>query len=240
MFIFIRRVVIASAVLALTACSMMSPNSDSIQDSSEGQGALATNAANVLAREMSEPRDKRIPQELVNKARCIAVFPSVIEAGFILGARRGKGLVSCHQGSSGWSQAAPAVYTVSGGSVGLQAGASSSSVVLLFLTRDSLDGLLESEIKLGSEIGVTAGPIGFNADVSSAPSPVVSYVTSKNGLFAGINLSGSRLSFNESANADIYQTEVSPSSILLNTNTVPASVGPYVDAVQGFVSSHQP
>lgn len=183
---------------------------------------------------MSFPPNDRVPQDLVADARCIAVFPSVVQAGFIVGGRRGKGLVTCRQPSGGWANAAPAVYTLTGASVGLPAGVQKSSVILLLMTRQSAQALLEGGVDLGAGLAVTAGPVGFNADVNQAPSPVLAYVTNKRGIFAGVNLSGTQLSFSESANARLYMDSAGAQQILFGSVSVPSTVMPFVQTLQEY------
>lgn len=233
MSIFGRYLFAALATVVLAGCTTFGAGSGGTPPS-HSQADLASRTASVLQRQMTFPASDRIPQELVANARCIAVFPSVIQAGFIVGGRRGQGLVSCRQQSGGWGHAAPAVYTLTGASVGLQAGVEKSSVVLLFMTRDSATTLLEKQIKLGAEVGVVAGPVGFNLDVTGAPAPVLSYVSSKFGLFAGVNLNGTQLSFSENANGAIYGLGVGPREVLFTPTSVPPTLDTFVQTLQEF------
>src|SRR5438132_1875515 len=105
--------------------------------------------------EIMNIRDKAVPQNLLDKAEAIAVFPNVIKAGFIVGGRGGSGVIS-RRVKGGWS--APAFFKLGGASVGLQIGASSTDFVLLFMNEDALKGLLEDKLELGGEGSVAAGP----------------------------------------------------------------------------------
>jgi lipid-binding SYLF domain-containing protein len=233
------------ALAALAGCASMGGTNQNQGQTSHPQSDLALNATRVLQKQMQQPNNKRIPEDLIANARCIAVFPNIIKAGLILGGQHGEGLVACRQTSngqagSGWSQAAPAVYSLSGGSIGLQIGAQKSDVILLFETRDSVNTLLQSHLKFGSDIGLTAGPVGFNANVQTAPSPVVAYVSSKTGLFAGVDLNGSKLDFDQDANAELYSQSAGPHGILLKTNQVPASMKLFSQTLQKFASGANP
>src|SRR5213078_1625662 len=107
--------------------------------------------------EIMNVADRAIPQGLLDRAQAIAVFPSVIKAGFIVGGRGGHGVIS-RRVKGGWS--APAAFDLGGGSVGLQIGASSTDFVLLFLNQAALGGLLKDKLELGGEGSVAAGPVG--------------------------------------------------------------------------------
>lgn len=235
----IRNFALCIAVVALTGCSAMGTsgsNESSSSRNAQSEQALATQAASVLQMQRTRPAEKRIPRTLINGAKCIAVFPSVVQAGFIVGGKRGQGVVSCRDPQTDqWDESAPAFYTLTGGSVGLQAGVKSSSIILLFLNRNGVDNLLRSHIKLGSDIGITAGPKGYDASIQGAPAPVVSYTASSKGLFAGVNLQGSSMSFNRQANLDVYASgSTSPRKVLFDTHRVPQGMETYNRALSRF------
>src|SRR6185295_2808810 len=145
-------------------------------------------AAKVFGEIMGVP-DKGIPTDLLNKAECVAVFPGVVKAGFIVGGKAGRGVASCRT-PSGWS--APAFLEIKGGSVGLQVGGSSTELVLLFMNTNGLKKLVSSKVELGADASVAAGPVGREAAAStdaSMSAEILSYSRSK-GLFAGISLKG--------------------------------------------------
>ncbi|MDA3922559.1 MAG: lipid-binding SYLF domain-containing protein [Salinisphaera sp.] len=207
-------------------------------ESTATEGAtIARNANTVLQQQMSQPDAKRIPNQLIANARCIAVFPSIIQAGLIVGGHHGEGLVTCRQNSGGFKSANPAVYSLSGGSIGLQAGAQKSSVVLLFETKQSVNALLQSKIKLGSQLAVTAGPSGYNHAITDAPAPVVAYVMSQKGLYAGIDLSGSKLTFDQSANAGLYGASATPSGVLLGSMQSAGAMNSFKQTLENFAPS---
>lgn len=240
----IRNFVLGILVVALAGCSAMGTsgsNANGNSSNSQPEQALSTQAASVLQRQMGRPPQKRIPKALINGAKCIAVFPSVVQAGFIVGGKRGHGVVSCRDPKTGqWDEAAPAFYTLTGGSVGLQAGVKSSSIILLFLDRDGVDNLLRSHIKLGSDIGITAGPKGYHASIQGAPAPVVSYTASSQGLFAGVNLQGSSLSFDRQSNLNVYDTgSVSPRQVLFDIHRVPPGMEAFNRALSQFAPASQ-
>ena len=125
--------------------------------------AQASKSAKVLREVMGTP-DKGIPQDLLAKAECVAVFPQVVKAGFILGGQGGRGVASCRT-PSGWS--APAYFELKGGSVGFQVGAQSTDFVLLFMNESGLMSLLSDRFELGGEASIAAGPVGRTSTAST-------------------------------------------------------------------------
>jgi lipid-binding SYLF domain-containing protein len=150
--------------------------------------------------------DKSIPRDLLDRAKAVAVFPSVLKAAFIIGGNGGKGLIS-RRLPSGWS--APTFFKIGGGSLGFQIGASSTDVIMLFMTVDSLKNLLEDKFELGAEASAAAGPIGRTAKATTdaqLQAAILSYSRSK-GLFAGISLSGAVISADNDANQAVYSLD---------------------------------
>lgn len=230
-----RNASVATAVLLLVGCSSMGAhNEQSQQEAMNDEVTLTQRAADVVNNQMTRPPQKRIPSGLIDGAKCIAVFPSVVQAGLIVGGKHGRGVVTCRDQSTGqWNDMAPVFYSLSGGSVGLQAGAQSTSVILLFLDQNGVNRLLNSNVTLGSDISIAAGPVGYNAGIRGAPASVVSYTTDSKGLFAGINLSGAKLSFDQDANQDVYpDQEVDPRTLLLKPHQVPTGMAAYNQSLQ--------
>lgn len=180
--------------------------------------------------------DKSIPQDLLAKAKAIAVFPGVVKAAFIIGGGGGKGLIS-RRLESGWS--APAFFKIAGGSVGFQLGGSSTDVVMLFMTNDSLENLLESQFELGAGASVAAGPIGRSASASTdaqLQAAILTYSRTK-GVFAGISLAGSVLSPDNDANLALYNLPAK--TMLTGANKValadiPPATRPFQQAVTHY------
>ena len=153
--------------------------------------------------EIMNVRDKAIPQNLLDKAEAIAVFPNVIKAGFIVGGRGGHGVIS-RRVKGGWS--APAFFNLGGGSIGLQIGASSTDFVLLFLNQAALGGLLKDKLELGGEGSVAAGPVGRSASATTdaqLKAEILSYSRSK-GVFAGLEIKGVVISADNDDNVAAY------------------------------------
>jgi lipid-binding SYLF domain-containing protein len=193
------------------------------------EGAEQTAKASKVFGEIMGTPDKGIPTDLLNKAECVAVFPSVVKAGFIVGGKSGRGVASCRT-KTGWS--APAFLEIKGGSVGLQIGGSSTDLVLLFMNTEGLKKLISSNVELGADASVAAGPVGREAAAStdaSMSAEILSYSRSK-GLFAGISLKGSVVSTEKSDMEDTYGDAVTAQQVLEASNTrAPAEV-------QGFAT----
>jgi len=156
--------------------------------------------------EIMQISDKSIPRDLLDRAKAVAVFPSVLKAAFIIGGHGGKGVIS-RRLPSGWG--APAFFKISGGSLGFQIGASSSDVVMLFMTEDSLKNLLEDKFEIGGEAAAAAGPLGRTAKATTdaqLQAAILSYSRSK-GLFAGLSLTGAVISADNDANQAVYSLD---------------------------------
>jgi lipid-binding SYLF domain-containing protein len=181
------------------------------KDIKEG-ASQSTKAAKVFEEIMGTP-DKGIPTDLLNKAECVAVFPSVVKAGFIVGGKAGRGVASCRT-PTGWS--APAFLEIKGGSVGLQIGGQATDVILLFMNTEGLKKLIDNKVELGADASVAAGPVGREAAAStdaSMSAEILSYSRSK-GLFAGISLKGSVVSPDKSDMEGTYGDSVTALQVL--------------------------
>lgn len=177
-----------------------------------------------LLTEMMQTSDKGVPQDLLNKSRCVILVPGAKKAGFILGVKYGRGFVFCRKASgSGWT--APAGIRVEGGSVGFQLGASEQDVMLLVMNDTGMKRLLSNKFTLGGEATAAAGPVG--RDVSAQTDAVMraemlSYSRSR-GLFAGISLQGATLRPDDDANRELYGKDMENKTILTGSVAPPAA-----------------
>src|SRR6185503_20023721 len=180
-------------------------------------------AAKVFSQIMGTP-DKGIPKDLLEKAECVAVFPDVIKAGFIVGGRGGRGVASCRS-ARGWS--APAFFNLGGASIGLQIGAQATDFVLLFMTKDGINSLLSDEFTIGGDASVAAGPVGRQAGAETdikLRAQILSYSRSK-GLFAGLELKGVVIKASKDDMRDVYGEGVTAKDTLKEDRiTAPAPV----------------
>ena len=148
-------------------------------------------------------RERSIPRDLLDRAEAVAVFPSVLKAGFILGGRGGSGVIS-RRVAGGWS--APAFFNLAGGSVGLQIGASSTDFILLFMNENAVESLLKDKFEIGGEGSAAAGPVGRSASASTDArfnAQILSYSRSK-GAFAGLELKGVVIKPDNEDNNQVY------------------------------------
>jgi lipid-binding SYLF domain-containing protein len=161
-------------------------------------------AAQVLKDIMKE-EGGGIPPWLLKKAKAVAIFPGMLKAGFVVGANLGWGVVTARMPDGGWS--APAFFTMGGGSLGFQIGAQSIDLILVMPTDKGVKGLLENRVKFGTNLAVTAGPVGRQAEASlsdaSLTADVYSYSRTK-GLFAGVSLEGMGLNFDDQTTKNYY------------------------------------
>src|SRR5579864_4953018 len=191
--------------------------------------------------DMMRASDKGIPQDLINKARCVVVIPGMKKAGFIFGAEEGRGFAVCRRhGGSGWST--PAAMRSEGGSFGFQIGVSDTDVVLLVMNDGGMKHLLSDKFTLGGEANVAAGPIGRDMSAQTDAvmnAEILSYSRSR-GLFAGISLEGATLRPDEESNRELYGRDMSNSEILTGDVKAPAIAGKLEHALnrESAVHSH--
>ena len=194
-----------------------------------------SNSAKVFGEIMSAP-DKAIPGDLLDKAECVAIIPSMKKAGFIAGARYGKGMISCRNNAkTAWG--APAMVILEGGSFGLQIGGAAVDVVLLIMNRSGIDSLLSSKVTLGGDASVAGGPVGraTTAETDAAmKAKVLSYSRSQ-GVFAGLELKGSTLRQDKDADKALYGKEIQAREILTPGKVaVPAAAKPVIKVLTKY------
>lgn len=187
-------------------------------------------AATTLDRQLRESVNRRIPVNLRFAAKCVAVFPSVVKAGLIVAAKHGNGLIACRQDSGAWG--APAVFSVSAASIGIQAGIQNASYILLFMDDEAVTDLFGASLSFGNELSISAGPIGAAANYPVMPS-VISYVRTA-GLFAGVALETAQIAFSKAANASLYDDDATARNILFGATEVPLELEPFHSALVQF------
>ncbi len=173
----------------------------------------ANNASRVLSEILRIPEDS-IPSKLLNEAQAIAVIPDVVKAGFVVGGRRGKGLIAVRGTDGTWSN--PSFIVLTGGSIGFQAGVQSADVILVFRNGRGVDSIVNGKFTLGGDASVAAGPVGRSAQASTDEqfkAEIYSYSRAR-GLFAGISLDGAAIQIDKKANAAIYGRDATSRMIL--------------------------
>lgn len=173
------------------------------------------NSGTVMQEALNVP--DRIPRDLLDKARCVVVMPSVVKAAFIVGGAYGRGTMVCRTGrdfTGPWG--APAMYALEGGSLGFQVGGEATDFVFLIMNDRGANSLLHSKVKLGADVSIAAGPVGRTtaADTDAyMRSEILSYSRAR-GVFAGVSLEGSTLRPDSRANRDLYGGSVTTAQIV--------------------------
>jgi lipid-binding SYLF domain-containing protein len=182
--------------------------------------------------DMMRAADKGLPQDLIDKARCVVVVPGMKKAGFIIGAEYGRGFAVCRRRSgSGWS--APAAMRVEGGSFGFQIGASDTDIVLLVMNDGGMKHLLSDKFTIGGDAAVAAGPVGRDLSAQTDAmmhAEMLSYSRS-HGLFAGISLQGATLRPDGSTNKELYGRDTTNREILSGDFDAPAAAAKFEHAL---------
>ena len=211
----------AAALLLLTAASASA-------FAGTNEDTRARNAVRVLTDIQAIP-ESAIPDKLLDEAHAIVVVPDTIKASLVIGGRRGHGLLSVKRADGTWSN--PSFVTLTGGSVGFQAGVQSADVVLVFRSERGLDSIVNGKFTLGADAGVAAGPVGRNATAATdgqLKAEIWSWSRAR-GLFAGVALDGAVLSIDDAANESVYGQDTTPRMIFEDRYAQRPS-----DAVVGF------
>lgn len=202
----------------------------------EEETQRATNALRVLTEVMQAP-DKAIPKDLLANAHAIAVIPDVIKAGFVIGGRRGEGLVSVKTRDGTWSN--PSFIGLTGGSIGFQAGVSSTDVILVFRTQRGVESIVNGKFTIGADASAAAGPVGRSAQASTDAqmhAEIYSYSRAR-GLFAGAALDGTALVIDNTANQAVYGDGVTARRIFDGgVSNVPNAIVDFRDRLEEYTT----
>ena len=219
-----KKVLAFAALLSLTsAVGWAGTNREATDDRLDHAGA-------VLREVMAAP-DRGIPQEVLEHAKCIAVVPHMLKGGFVFGAENGRGVATCRT-ASGWS--APAFFTITGGSWGLQIGVEGVDLVMIIQNEDGMRHLINSNFELGGDASAAAGPVGRHASADTdwkLNTEVLTYSRAR-GAFAGLTLTGAAIRRDDDSTEAIYGRDVSTSRILKGEVAVPAVAASFIDAVR--------
>jgi lipid-binding SYLF domain-containing protein len=214
------------AALALAPMAFAVPGADDVKETDR-----IHNAGTVIQEILDIPDD--IPQDLLDKARCVVVLPSVLKAAFIAGGSYGRGVMVCRTGkdfTGPWG--APAMYALEGGSVGFQIGGEATDFVILIMNNRGVESLLHSKVKLGGDASVAAGPKGRTASADTDAfmrAEMLSYSRSR-GVFAGVSLEGSTLRPDEDANRKVYGADASAARIITESKFESPAAGKPLDS----------
>jgi SH3 domain-containing YSC84-like protein 1 len=216
---------LAVVVLLVCLCSFgFAADDDQGKDTKAADRVQA--AADVLNEIESAP-DSGIPEEILGKSECVAVVPSMLKGGFIVGAKYGRGLASCRT-PKGWS--APAFFTVTGGSFGFQIGGQAVDLVMCVMNKDGVQNLLSSQFALGADASVAAGPVGRHAEGNTdwkMRAQVLTYSRAR-GVFAGVSLNGAVMKQDKDSTRDFYGHMVTTKAALTGEIAPPALANPFL------------
>src|ERR1700730_4765023 len=189
-------------------------------------------AATVLDEIMGTP-DKGIPEELLESEKCVAVIPSMIKIGFIFGGRHGRGIATCRT-KSGWS--APAPFTVTGGSWGLQIGGEAIDVVMLVMNDNGMEKMLSSKFKIGADASAAAGPVGRHVQGETdwkMRAEVLTYSRAR-GAFAGVTVNGASITQDKDGTRILYGRMIPSAQILKGQTKAPEGSHKFLAAVRKY------
>jgi SH3 domain-containing YSC84-like protein 1 len=186
-------------------------------------------AADVLNEIQAAP-DSGIPAEILGRSECVAVVPSMLKGGFIVGAKYGRGLASCRT-PKGWS--APAFFQIEGGSFGFQIGGQAVDLVMLIMNNDGMQHLLSSKFALGADASVAAGPVGRHAEGSTdwkMRAQALTYSRAR-GIFAGVSLNGAVVKQDKDSTREFYGHMVTFKAALTGEVDPPSSAYPFLSSL---------
>lgn len=195
----------------------------------DNKAADRVKSASTILEEIQSAPDTGIPDEVMGSAQCVAVVPSMLKAGFVFGARYGRGVASCRT-VKGWSD--PAFFTVEGGSFGLQIGGQAVDLIMLIMNNRGMENLLNSKFKLGADASVAAGPVGRHAAADTdwrMRAQVLSYSRAR-GIFAGLELNGAAVKLDRESTREFYG-HMQPFSSTLQTVSSPQAAYPFLQSL---------
>jgi SH3 domain-containing YSC84-like protein 1 len=214
-------------LLLLTLVVSLCSFSFAKDEDKESKAAERVQAAATVLNEIQGAPDKGIPQEVLGSAECVAVVPSMLKGGFVVGAKYGRGLASCRT-EKGWS--APAFFVVTGGSVGFQIGGQAVDLVMLIMNKDGMKHLLSSQFALGADASVAAGPVGRHAEGNTdwkLRAEVLTYSRAR-GLFAGVTLNGAQIKQDKDSTREFYGRMVPFKTSLTGEIEAPAGANDFL------------
>jgi len=199
---------------------------------------IINESATVFNEIMAAP-DKGIPQDILNKAQCIGIIPNLKRAGFIVGAKYGKGILTCRT-SDGWS--APSIVRVEGGSVGFQIGAGETDLVFVVQNKSGQEKLMSDKFTVGGDASVMAGPVGRTGEAQTDAmmhAEILSYSRAR-GVFAGISLEGATLRPDKDDNAALYGRPFTQQEILTGAAKRPPEARPLYSTLNNYSKGRSP
>jgi lipid-binding SYLF domain-containing protein len=219
-----KKVIVLTAVLGLaSACWAEGTTRQAVDERLQHAGA-------VLNEIMAAP-DKGIPDAVLDHAKCIAVVPHLLKGGFVFGAENGRGVATCRT-AHGWS--APAFFTITGGSWGLQIGVEGIDLVMVFQGDKGMERLVQSKFEIGGDASAAAGPIGRQASADTdwkMNAEILTYSRAK-GIFAGLTLNGAAVRRDDDSTEAFYGHEVQTRNVLMGEVPPPPGANAFLEAVR--------
>lgn len=193
-------------------------------------------AAEVFGEILNAP-DRSIPKDLIDRAHCVVVIPSMLKGGFVFGGRYGKGVVSCRKAGGAGPWGPPSMITLGGGSFGAQIGGASVDVLMLVMNPSGVDRLLQDKFTLGGDLSAAAGPVGRAATAETdimMNAKILTYSRSR-GVFAGAELKGAVLMQDRDGNRTLYRREVEARDLLMEGKPeVPAPARRFIEQLTKY------
>jgi SH3 domain-containing YSC84-like protein 1 len=220
-----KKYLVAAACLTLVAGAVSAQELNKEQRRLEESGVVMQEVLNI---------PDNIPHDLLEKAECVIVFPSLMKAAFVVGAQYGRGAMVCRTGEKfrgRWG--APAMYALEGGSFGLQIGAEATDLILLVMNDRGMESILSSKVKLGADASVAAGPKGRDASADTDAwmrAEILSYSRSR-GLFAGVSVEGTTLRPDDEASEQVYGHAITAKEIVRSDKMGVPQTGRHLVAV---------
>jgi lipid-binding SYLF domain-containing protein len=222
----VTKLMLAAALVALVMSAGFWVSKSAARTVADNDTANRLNAAADVVSDMMAAPDKGVPKDLLDKAACVVVVPSVKKAAFVIGAKYGRGFIVCrNKNGRGWSP--PGGVRIEGGSVGFQIGGSATDVVMLLMNQGAIDKLLSSKFTIGADASAAAGPVGRTASAQTDAqlhAQLLTYSRAQ-GLFAGVSLDGATLRPDDDANKDMYGQPMSNKDVVLGNVQAPATAG---------------
>lgn len=217
-------------VVVSFAIAAFGQTAEKADDTANNKASERIQSAATVLNEIQSAPDQGIPQEVLGSAECVAIVPSLLKGGFIVGARYGRGVASCRT-PKGWS--APSFFMVGGGSFGLQVGGQAVDLVMLVMNKEGMDNLLSSKFQLGADASVAAGPVGRHAEGSTdwkMRAQVLTYSRAR-GVFAGVTLNGARVTQDKDSTREFYGRMVPFKTALTGTIDAPKNAYPLLESL---------
>ena len=221
-----------AGILAVLAATFLASTMAVAAEEPSEQVKRMDAAASVLDEIMGTP-DKGIPQELLDSAKCVAVIPSMVKIGFVFGGRHGRGLATCRT-TSGWS--APAPFSVTGGSWGLQIGGEAVDVVMLVMNDNGMEKMLSSKFKIGADASAAAGPVGRHVEGTTdwkMRAEVLTYSRAR-GAFAGVTVNGASITQDKDGTRILYGRMIPSAQILKGQVKAPEGSHKFLATVRKY------